>query len=40
MLRCGWLRAEAGEFVKPEELGPIYLRRPEAVERWEKRHKA
>ena len=40
VLRCGWLRAEGGLFVKPEELGPIYLRRPEAEERWGKRHKA
>ena len=38
VLRCGWLRAQAGEFIEPRELVPIYLRRPEAVERWEKRH--
>ena len=38
VLRCGWLRAKAGLFVTPEELLPIYLRRPEAVERWQEKH--
>jgi len=38
VLRCGWLRAEAGVFTPAGELTPIYLRRPEAVERWEKLH--
>jgi tRNA threonylcarbamoyladenosine biosynthesis protein TsaB len=36
--RCGWLRAHAGLFADPDQLVPIYLRRPEAVEKWEKLH--
>ena len=36
--RCGWLRAQAGLFADPDQLEPIYLRRPEAVEKWEKLH--
>jgi tRNA threonylcarbamoyl adenosine modification protein YeaZ len=36
--RCGWLRAQAGVFTDIDELVPFYLRRPEAVERWEKLH--
>ena len=35
---CGWLRACAGLFDSPQELTPLYLRRPEAIERWEKLH--
>jgi len=35
---CGWRRAQAGRFTDPNLLLPIYLRRPEAVERWEKLH--
>ncbi len=35
---CGWLRARAGLFDSPQELIPLYLRRPEAIERWEKLH--
>lgn len=38
LLRCGWLRAGAGLFTEADELVPLYLRRPEAVERWEKLH--
>jgi len=34
--RCGYLRARAQKFVLPDELAPFYLRRPEAVERWER----
>ena len=36
--RCAWRRAQAGLFSKPDQLLPFYLRRPEAVERWEKLH--
>ena len=36
--RCGWLRAQAGLFDDPQKLLPIYLRRPEAEEKWEKLH--
>lgn len=36
--RCGWQRAQAGEFAVPDQLTPIYLRRPEAVEKWERLH--
>ncbi|MBN2375367.1 MAG: tRNA (adenosine(37)-N6)-threonylcarbamoyltransferase complex dimerization subunit type 1 TsaB [Sedimentisphaerales bacterium] len=35
---CGFLRACAGLFDSPQELTPLYLRRPEAIERWEKLH--
>ena len=41
--RCGWLRAKAGLFLgtdgQPtvEGVTPIYMRRPEAVEKWEER---
>ena len=38
VLRCGYLRGGAGLFCAAEELTPIYLRRPEAAERWEKLH--
>ena len=34
--RCGYLRARAQEFITPDALVPFYLRRPEAVERWER----
>ena len=36
--QCGCLRAQAGLFCSPQELMPTYLRRPEAVERWEQLH--
>ena len=36
--RCGYLRAQAGCFTDPYALEPLYLRRPEAVVRWEQRH--
>ena len=35
--RCGWLRAQAGQFADAETLTPIYLRRPEAIDRWHER---
>jgi tRNA threonylcarbamoyladenosine biosynthesis protein TsaB len=38
VLRCGRLRSSAGLYTEPDRLVPIYLRRPEAVERWEKLH--
>jgi len=36
--RCGYLRARAGLFADVDRLVPIYIRRPEAVEKWEKLH--
>lgn len=36
--RCGLLRAQKGLFVTADQLKPIYIRRPEAVEKWEKLH--
>ncbi len=36
--RCGYRRARAGCFCDPYALEPLYLRRPEAVVRWEERH--
>ena len=34
--RCGYHRARAQKFISSDELVPFYLRRPEAVERWER----
>lgn len=34
--RCGYLLARVQKFISPDELVPFYLRRPEAVERWER----
>lgn len=39
VLTCGNFRAKAGIFTPLDELTPIYLRRPTAVERWEEEHK-
>lgn len=36
--RCGRLRSRTGLYSDPNLLLPIYLRRPEAIERWEKLH--
>lgn len=36
--RCGLLRAEAGLYAQADQLTPLYLRRPEAVEKWEQLH--
>ncbi len=36
---CGWQRALAGLFSDPDTLIPNYLRRPEAIEKWEELHK-
>ncbi len=36
--RLGRLRAAAGLYAHPDDLVPIYLRRPEAVELWEQRY--
>ena len=36
--RCGYLRAGAGMFADVERLEPMYMRRPEAVEKWEQLH--
>ncbi|HTV48626.1 MAG TPA: tRNA (adenosine(37)-N6)-threonylcarbamoyltransferase complex dimerization subunit type 1 TsaB [Phycisphaerae bacterium] len=36
--RLGWQLAQAGKFTLREELLPIYLRKPEAQEVWEKKH--
>ena len=38
VLRCGWPRAQANLFVEPDTFTPTYMRRPEAVEKWEKLH--
>ncbi len=37
--RLGWERAEAGAFAAPLRLEPIYIRRPEAEEIWERKHR-
>jgi len=34
----GWRLAERGAFTPTRELVPLYVRRPEAEELWEKRH--
>src|SRR5664280_443378 len=36
--RIGWPMAQAGRFTEPADAIPIYLRRPEAEEVWERRH--
>ncbi len=38
VLRVGIKLAESGQFTTPEDATPIYVRRPEAEELWEKRH--
>lgn len=38
VFRCGRLRAEAGLYVQADALTPIYLRQPEAVEKWAELH--
>lgn len=38
--QLGLARAVAGRFNDPKTLLPIYIRRPEAEELWEKRHEA
>lgn len=38
VIRCGWLRARQGKFADPEQLVPMYLRRPDAEEKWEQLH--
>lgn len=38
--QLGFESAQRGEFVKPEQLRPVYLRRPEAEEVWDKKHQA
>lgn len=35
--RIGWSLAQAGKFTAAQELVPVYVRRPEAEELWEKR---
>lgn len=34
--RCGYRLAGTNTFISPDDLVPFYLRRPEAVERWER----
>ncbi len=38
VLKLGYEKARRGEFVQPTALAPVYLRRPEAEEVWERRH--
>ncbi len=38
VLKLGYEKAQRGEFVQPNALAPVYLRRPEAEEVWERRH--
>lgn len=38
VFRCGLRRARAGLYMDPDQLTPIYLRRPEAEVKWEKLH--
>lgn len=40
VLEEGWRMAEAGRFTAPRDLVPLYLRRPEAEEIWERRQAA
>lgn len=37
--KLGWEMAKAGRFSPSEELIPIYIRRPEAEEKWESLHR-
>lgn len=37
VLQLGWERAQRGAFTPPQELVPLYIRRPEAEEVWERR---
>jgi tRNA threonylcarbamoyladenosine biosynthesis protein TsaB len=39
-LAVGWRRARAGQFCKPEEIVPLYLRPPECEEVYEQRRAA
>jgi len=36
--RLGWELAQAGAFTPPRDLVPLYVRRPEVEEVWERRH--
>jgi len=38
VLKLGHEKAQRGEFEQPHALAPVYLRRPEAEEVWERRH--
>ncbi len=40
VLELGYEKAQRGEFEQPTALAPVYLRRPEAEEVWERRHAA
>lgn len=37
VLKVGYRKAAAGELTDPNTLTPLYIRRPEAVEKWESR---
>jgi len=39
IFKTGWKKALAGDFADPDTLVPLYIRRPEAVEKWESRSK-
>lgn len=36
--RLGGVMARVGEFVDPDRFAPIYIRKPEAEEKWESQH--
>ena len=38
VLKLGYEKAQQGQFEQPTALVPVYLRRPEAEEVWERRH--
>jgi tRNA threonylcarbamoyladenosine biosynthesis protein TsaB len=40
VLQLGAEMARQGKFIEPRDLIPEYIRRPEAEELWEKRHRA
>ena len=35
VVRIGDVMADSGQFTEPDQLNPIYIRKPEAEEKWE-----